>query len=75
MYAAKFAHFPALTEQQGRPMSRLLLSLLLGASVAGWFYFKLDKHSIQRQAPNLVASLLGGLFVFIVVYSVSGRLF
>jgi hypothetical protein len=56
-------------------MSRVLLALLLGGSAAGWFYFMLDKRSIQRQAPNLVASLLGGLFVFIIIYSLTGSLF
>ena len=56
-------------------MSRFLLALLLGGSAAAWFYLKLDKHSLERKMPNLAAAAGGGLFVFIIVFSLSGRFF
>ncbi len=54
-------------------MSVFLLDLLLGGSFGAWVYFKLDKRSIGRTGPNLMAAGLVTLFTIIVVYSIAAR--
>ena len=55
-------------------MSHALLALLVGGSAAGFFYFKLSQRSLERTKPNLLGALFGGVIVFIIVYTLVGKL-